>query len=818
MDKSKNNETTHRRKKEILNVATIILFLVAATLVMLQFQEKYKVKRDSYVAQVRASSPQILRQLGNFTESTNKICDRGTPELREYYKTGDTSKYDTSSIGFNTSKPAAHIQAIIDLIGGTGDQMTNIITYGKHIIIPVFFLVLGILMIFLWIVCWLCCCCNCCCCCCCKKRTCKFVCFGMAIGMYTAIAACCLYGITQSNKLFNGIGDVECSIMKFIHSILEGEDKEIKPKWVGANNFGSILDTLTDSIEEIKGDTHTNMTINYNNYLAAKSNIYNYLGLTDEAGTTHSRSWKDPEDSFKFQIETTGNYFTLFQASKNGNMVPITTSASEILLNFNYSGYINYFQEQFVKTKDFADDSLKESNDNFDTVMTDPSLTKTIDDAKSQIDDVANQIKGQADSIAEKVESYSDLIDSYGKMAFKFAFIGILAVNILSAATIVLYMLFSCSTCLSCFIKIFIHVCWNLFALLSIVAFILGGLFTILGTIGKDAIDLISHVASKGNLEAEEPDIIGSAGGNIIQYLNVCLHGDGNLKDVLNFGDGGMDSLSELRTIQSNLSDSIEKIDNELAQSVSRQAINNLRTKICQKGIDGNYPDNVYFQDTTDKTKNQKYQNIKSDSSKKGDADGFLQKICTEDEAKSDSSDSNHLVGGVYSNGTNCDQGDRGLFCFYIEGDNLFTKLADTEKNSVNIFIKAIDILMEAFNEALGSDNSEGGIYGFVNCKFLGDNLKNILQTLKSAFGKYLYGSGIALLLAGSSMAFSIAVTLVAISIIKKIAEEDKEAKEKGGEKKSKGPHKYKPRHSKGAMCNNMVAGSNENIGLKENR
>ena len=91
----------------------------------------------------------------------------------------------------------------------------DIINYGKHLLPSLIFFAIGILCIPGWLICCFCCCCNCCCCCCCKKPGCKLPCFIFTYIFYGLSVAICIYGLTQSNKIFVGLSDTECSILKF---------------------------------------------------------------------------------------------------------------------------------------------------------------------------------------------------------------------------------------------------------------------------------------------------------------------------------------------------------------------------------------------------------------------------------------------------------------------------------------------------------------------------------------------------------------------------------------------------------------------------
>ena len=221
---------------------------------------------------------------------SDKVCDKGHEELREYYKTGDLSKIGEEDDGIKCEdKDKAYLKALINIIkiaiGGGGDEgeggdegdksdesynlgnseTRNLLeidsikddatAYIMHML-PIFiFFVIGILTLPAWPVCCFCCCCNCCCCCCCKKKQCKIPCFIFTYVFYALSVAICIYGLTQSNSVFVGIADTECSMLKFFDQVLEGEMKQSLPRWAGIDGINGILGDINKQIQNLRSGT-----------------------------------------------------------------------------------------------------------------------------------------------------------------------------------------------------------------------------------------------------------------------------------------------------------------------------------------------------------------------------------------------------------------------------------------------------------------------------------------------------------------------------------------------------------------------------------
>ena len=111
-------------------------------------------------------------------------------------------------------------------------------------------------------VCCCCACCDCCCCCCCcKKDGCKVPCFIFTYIFYALAIAACIYGLSQSNKMFEGLADTECSVLKLMEQVTNGESKVTTPKWIGIKGINDLLTDLTTNIDNLKGTAITNLTV-----------------------------------------------------------------------------------------------------------------------------------------------------------------------------------------------------------------------------------------------------------------------------------------------------------------------------------------------------------------------------------------------------------------------------------------------------------------------------------------------------------------------------------------------------------------------------
>ena len=238
-------------KTIIFTLIFSILFLSISYKITLEFR-----KNEIQIEHRINSDKKLFGRILDFKDDTEKICNKSDENLQNYYKTGDENLLDLSSVkkGSNDSL-SEPIQAIVDIINDKGEMNNNIIHFIKHLIPIAIFIVVGILSIPGWIICCISCCCNCCCCCCCKFSCCKLPCFIVAIVFYIVALASCFYGLTKSGKIFTGISNIECGVMKFINEVDEGETKNVTGKWVGFTGIEDFFNEIKNTVNSMKADT-----------------------------------------------------------------------------------------------------------------------------------------------------------------------------------------------------------------------------------------------------------------------------------------------------------------------------------------------------------------------------------------------------------------------------------------------------------------------------------------------------------------------------------------------------------------------------------
>lgn len=727
-----------------------------------------------------------LRKL-DFVSDTNEICKKGSEDLQEYYATGDSEKIGIDDKKIENENKGKHIDALVNIVSSEGDVTSNLMDYGMHLIPVLVFFAIAILSLPGWLVCCICNCCNCCCCCCCKKSCCKLPFFIITSAIYALVLGICIYGLSQSNSIFVGFADTECSILKLINEFIEGESKDVTPKWPGMSGIKSIFSETRTQIGELSSSTTTDLAnkktavetskTTFEDLLVSKSdNIYNNIYHTQNLDLSDNSK----DGNYKLDIVYLFGKFT--KATEHSE----AQYTSNTLAEWWYKEYIETANkaEQFMETisKNYGELQGKQTDAQ--------NSLKNIEDSISEMENTINDIK---DQVSGAIFDYGSLVEEYGKLGFKVVFSVLMVIDIAIAAFMTLLLFFStscakCCCCCRCLFKSLIHILWNLLALLTFFTLLLGSIFTLIGTVGQDLTSVVSFLVSDDNLNKENSILIE---GDSKKYMKECINGEGNVKKVI---DGvELDQLNN-----------IDELKIAEAKIVEAEAEAN-------KLQNGKYAYNKYlglFKDRTD-YKIDDFDLLTDDHKKINFKDTLnqLNRLITNEKWSISCGEND------FSCDSTRESGDNSLVCikpstcsstrkpssWYSSPDNIadnakildaFIDAINKEKDSsnTNSIDKALSELLTAYNNFLGTEISslgtykssitsltsifnkfageEGDAFSIINCKFVGKNVKVILKYLKNSLGKSFYTVGVCLLTSGVGMLVSISLTILLNAII----------------------------------------------------
>ena len=794
---------------------------------------------------------------------TDEICKRGTQDLIDYYKTGNLETIDLKDEKIKCEdKDKDYINALINLIkkfaGGQGkgddneenpeenpegtpvdpphdggdrrnlegesmsiDEMQDdLMSYGMHILPILAFLVIAILCIPGYLICCFCCCCNCCCCCCCKKPGCKIPCFIFTYVFYALVVAVCFYGLTQSNSIYAGLADTECSILKFFDQILDGETKQELPRWAGISGINDILEDLYDNIDGMKQNTKRDLEAKTSNITTVKNNFLEYMQGTGDKFFTGT-SYTSYKSDYSVDYGNTGFEIPYL----NENKLVKGTYVLDIVKMFGKynsdthkylpeNSCLDIWEKEYTIVSSTADTYMNQAKSGFNQILDDQvgDILKYLKDGSTQLNEIKTSFEGIKTDISNILVEYSGLIDEYGKLGFKLVF-GVLAlINIAIAAFMLLICMCSgkkCTNCCCCrcICKLFTHLLWNILAILMIIVFLVGSIIALIGQVGSDFMSIISFVVSDDNTDKILLDQLGDSR----IYLETCINGDGKIAEKLGLSTNQIKSFDDIKKAEQTIEET-KKTFNEKKQYVTytiykdnllgRANLTNNELCLLPAEAEINPTDPNTFSDalsftvvlatmntltsnsyretwvTNSPDTSKTCQSGATDSFSHGNSDpdieiGLLQcKPSYRDwiEELTPNDDNERYIKNTAKIITDTL---KFLDNAKLNTGDHYMKILDDLKDEYAKYLDAYIVALDSFNSTikkvtskLNEYSNENETFSFIQCNFVGTNLKIILKYLKSALGKDIYTVGLCFLIVGCSLMLSISSTILLIVII----------------------------------------------------
>ena len=741
-------------------------------------------------------------------EKSKEICDRGSKELKAYYKSGDLSKIGLKNNNIDCEdKNEDYMKNLIDMVREvTGDDenlepmegqkifginSNRLIKYCLRYLPFLIFFVIAILSIIGWMVCCCCACCDCCCCCCCcKKDGCKVPCFIFTYLFYALAIAACIYGLSQSNKMFEGLADTECSVLKLMEQVTNGESKVTTPKWIGIKGINDLLTDLSTNIDNLKGTTISHLE-NQKNLIKAKKKEFNdEVKLFDKNCSSNGQYLNDYTKTFSDLSDPKYNNKYVLDLIK---MVGHRDNDNSDYPNLSFLYILNL---EYSEIAGRTDGYIETSETSFNNILKDKTddIKKALDKAKNTLNKLKKPFDKYYDQISDILVDYSGDIDYYGKLGVKLALSILMLINV--ALAVLLLFICCCSLkactsccCFRCLFKFCTHIFWNVLALMMVITLLIGSLFSIVGKVGNDGMSLVSYAVSEENLNNDrDPFLIGQA-EDVKKYLKICLHGNGSLESEFDLGDSlqRIEDIDDVLNGLDNVTQEFNRIINNLPafKTLEEQIKNRTEYRTDKFGLAGvtdpnsRIPFNVALEllnnEISSKSTKKESWGINGDTSKKciDGTDSFSEgeftlhpKECrplNRDWVSSSNPNIKDYATIVSSIVDLVKQLETGTFKGKI------STLEDKYKSYLNSYKTMISFLNTTINSLIGEIKElagDGKIFSFVNGKFIGTNFKIILKYLKDSLGGDFYNVGICLILIGFSLLLSVSSTILLLSII----------------------------------------------------
>ena len=801
---------------------------------------------------------------------TSEVCSHSSDDLKEYYQSGDLTKIDLEpGLIECKDKDNKYVKALIGVLegfikdedssenpntipnnndnnsgnddnGGNDDGANpedrerlrllsldeegkeNIKIYVDRILPMAVFLGIGILCIIGWLVCCFASCCNCCCCCCFRKEGCKIPCFIFTYIFYALVITVCIYGLTQTNKIFTGIANTECSFMKFFDDILDGEEKEETPKWIGINGVSNMLNSLYDTVEDMENsDLNANLESKIRDIDEERSNFM------PELKSTYKNYYTDRNDGIDGVDPNVGYYVEYNNDAyiKESDSTTINYNGKYMLDIFNllgrydndkqnYTGYLYLWDREISEIDNQASGTLNSAAGSFRNMLNENigEIKRGLHSGITSLEELRKPFDDVYDVIADAIYDSSVYIDKYGKLSVQLVFGILAAMNLALGILVLLICLFSGKSCADCcccrcICKCATHIIWNLLAFLMIIAFIIGSLLSLLGAIGSDMMSVFSYIVSEENFNKGDSAVIINKLEEGKDILKECFIGNGRLTELFNLSDvtDDFDIIQEKKN-------EIQGYMDEFRERMNYPSYTYLKS-LLENRLQFTEDTNLILLDPQSNTPEaQKIINLDEIIKKLNDSpgadekwnllEGDKDKICIKDQNDGFAKNSQNVLHPWTCEPYHRDWIEEGLgntditnyakiatdiidLLKYAKGEiepadnpnyKSYYDILDELKGKYEVYLNkymdvleffddVIDQITSALEEAIGS-NGQHDTFSFLDGKFIRNDLKILLKYLQYSLGEDIYTVGLCLVIVGFSLILSVSSTILLLVII----------------------------------------------------
>ena len=793
---------------------------------------------------------------------TSEVCSHSSDDLKEYYQSGDLTKIDLEpGLIECKDKDNKYVKALIGVLEGfikdedssenpntipnnndnnSGNDdgnpedrerlrllsldeegKENIKIYVDRILPMAVFLGIGILCIIGWLVCCFASCCNCCCCCCFRKEGCKIPCFIFTYIFYALVITVCIYGLTQTNKIFTGIANTECSFMKFFDDILDGEEKEETPKWIGINGVSNMLNSLYDTVEDMENsDLNANLESKIRDIDEERSNFM------PELKSTYKNYYTDRNDGIDGVDPNVGYYVEYNNDAyiKESDSTTINYNGKYMLDIFNllgrydndkqnYTGYLYLWDREISEIDNQASGTLNSAAGSFRNMLNENigEIKRGLHSGITSLEELRKPFDDVYDVIADAIYDSSVYIDKYGKLSVQLVFGILAAMNLALGILVLLICLFSGKSCADCcccrcICKCATHIIWNLLAFLMIIAFIIGSLLSLLGAIGSDMMSVFSYIVSEENFNKGDSAVIINKLEEGKDILKECFIGNGRLTELFNLSDvtDDFDIIQEKKN-------EIQGYMDEFRERMNYPSYTYLKS-LLENRLQFTEDTNLILLDPQSNTPEaQKIINLDEIIKKLNDSpgadekwnllEGDKDKICIKDQNDGFAKNSQNVLhpwtcepyhrdwieGLGNTDITNYAKIATDIIDLlkYAKGEiepadnpnyKSYYDILDELKGKYEVYLNkymdvleffddVIDQITSALEEAIGS-NGQHDTFSFLDGKFIRNDLKILLKYLQYSLGEDIYTVGLCLVIVGFSLILSVSSTILLLVII----------------------------------------------------
>ena len=495
-----------------------------------------------------------FRQLKD--EGLENICKENEDIYNYYYK---TEKYEIGDEDFG--KIDDDSQIILDFIDDDF-KSKYIFKYIWHTGKYVFFFILLIIIIILTIYYSIASCIRCCTesCCnffnfeCCKNKCLKRTICILIPFIYLIVFILAMISIASAALTVKRFSGTICVGIQLVDTLIEGEIREVHPKWAGVKVVSNALETFANFTSVSNQDIVKNINDNKKNYSEQLKEWNNYL-----------------ETSY---LKNYGKNFTV-----NSPKMLLTDEEEEITLSpyhsynwgrFNQSGSI---LSQIYDYDGSNADEIEHIISVYETYLygflgceldeegnmacsENSQISSILNKGSEIIDNIEIPMSDLKSKITKPVQNIYDQVNSTVMGIFGVVMVFVIVYCILIECLLSVFCCTKKCSCIGGCLKWILCFIYYTSIFIVIIGFVLGIVIGVLGSLVKDMTNVVEYITSEKNLLAEKPMIFGE--NNYTKYLDVCLNGNGDMAAALNLTHS-FDSIDNITEI----SDDTETLVNE---------------------------------------------------------------------------------------------------------------------------------------------------------------------------------------------------------------------------------------------------------------
>jgi len=356
--------------------------------------------------------------------------------------------------------------------------------------------------------------------------------------------------------------------------------------------------SISSEIDDIKGTAVGSLNGYINNIEDAKRGFHNQMNAASlnffEDGTccTYKEKYYKNYNSISTSDFPIDDDYILDVVKNFGKQQSEIEDGKTIYKYLPIGSTLYKWNEEYSIVSGNADRYMSSATGSFSNILSEDNIgdiTGPLNNGKENLDKLTKPFTDAEKEFGTLLAKYSGHIDKYGKMSVTIVFSVLMVINLGLAVLMLLIYLFSTKTCagcccMRCLFKFCTHILWNVLSLMIIVSFIVGSILGLFGRVGGDMMSLVTYIMSKDNFVSETPLLLNKL-GSAKNYIQRCIHDDGNIAAELNINSDFMQSFDDINTAELQINNAISEFDELTRHCVTYEDI--LQQLIGEANIDG---------------------------------------------------------------------------------------------------------------------------------------------------------------------------------------------------------------------------------------